>query len=124
MQGERRILKRKKERQDNGSGVGSKKGKFVKVKETLSNKTRFHPGWLNRRKPVLSPVEQKMSVEITTMIEKKEKKVNPVLIWRQQAAVAEQEPRMSGSGRSAGRGRGRSRRRKINRDRSGHIGTE
>ena len=108
-----------------GSDVGSKKGNFLKVKVTPSNRRRFHPGQLNRRKSVLSPAKQEMSVETTTLTDKTITTiVNPVLIWRQQAPVAEQEPRISGSGWRAGGGRGRSRRRKINRDRSGHIGTE
>ena len=61
-----------------------------------------------------------MSVETTTMAEKTTTTVNLVLIWRQQAAVAKQEPRISGSGQRAGGGRGGSRKRKINRNKSGY----
>ena len=78
---------------------------------------RFLNRQLHQRNPVLS---QEKLVETTTMAVKTTTTVNPVLIWRQQAAVAEQEPRISGSGQRAGEGRGRSRRRKINRNKSGY----
>ena len=113
---ERRIVKRKKERRILKVDVGLQKGSNNNLQAL--NK-RFLNRQLHQRNPVLS---QEKSVETTTMAVKTTTTVNPVLIWRQQAAVAEQEPRISGSGRRAGGGRGRSRRRKINRNKNGYKG--
>ena len=95
---ERRIVKRKKER-------GILKVDFGLEKGSNTNLQALNTRFLNRQ---LHQAKQEKLVETTTMAVKTTTTVNPVLIWRQQAAVAEQEPRISGSGRRAGEGRGRS----------------
>ena len=114
----RKILRRKKEGPNNKAAFESKQGTLPKGQQSPSKETlkagntgrqRFRTGL--RRTQNLSKEGQTIATETNSRTDITTTTVNPVLIWRQQAAVTEQAPRRSGSGQ---RGRSGSLGRRIN----------